>query len=110
MGPEAGQADFDAYRRTLAEGARDSGMDRARRADPDTFDEALRAIRTLAASGLEFAADEVRILTTPTSSTGVLGAAFRQAHKLGWIRPVGARASRLASRHAGLQRTWRGAS
>jgi hypothetical protein len=101
---------LDLYRRSAAETARDAGLAAAHRGDPDTFAEALQTIKVLAELGREFCADDVRTWTTPTTSTGVMGSAFREAHRRGWIVPVGVTVARSVSRRRGLQRTWRGSS
>jgi len=101
------QTTLDTYRQELAEAAAESGMERSRTADLDGHAEALELIRELAWAGVTFDADDVRgrqRIGTPT----VLGAAFREACRRGWIEPVAVGSSRSPSRHGSLQRRWRG--
>jgi hypothetical protein len=69
-----------------------------------------QAIRDLAAAGLEFTAEDVRVrvgvLAAPPQA---LGALFNAARRAGTIVPVGYATATRAERHGGLLRVWRGA-
>jgi hypothetical protein len=105
----AQQYDFDSYRRSLAERARDAGLQSVGQSDPDLLDEAVAVIRELAHSGDLFSADHVRA-RLPAGSSKALGAAFRKAAQEGIIMPAGVTVSDAVSRRRGLQWQWVGAS
>lgn len=80
-------------------------------ADEPWMDAALRVIRSLARTGCDFGADEMRdepyCLTDPDSPAR-WGAAFRAAQSRGWIELVGHRRSNTPSRAGGALAIWRG--
>jgi hypothetical protein len=94
---EAGRAARD---RGLASAVDSSGGDWDLRA-------ALNCIRTLASSGRDFGADDLRELL-PAVGSQTIGAAFNVAARRKIIRCVGYWQSTTASRRAGLIRVWRG--
>jgi hypothetical protein len=67
----------------------------------------VNCIRTLAATGREFTADDVRPLL-PSVGPQTIGAGFRRAVARGLIEPTGYRQSTTPSRHASVVRVWRG--
>ena len=87
--------------RAVAVALRDAGQQAA-------TDRALvdAAIRTLAASGREFSANEARTLHGVTGP--VVGAAFTAARKAGLIRAIGFTTSDEPGTHAHPVRTWLG--
>lgn len=91
--------------RRLSIVAKDTGLESARRGDPDGYSLAIDTIRRLIASGVEISADDVRRETIIGSSA--VGAAFGHLSKCGEIVCTGYRVSASPSRKQGLQRTWR---
>jgi hypothetical protein len=79
--------------------------------DPWWADGALRAIETLAAAGVIFSVESLRVdpfsLPDPPHPSH-WGAIFAKARTEGVIKPVGYIASRTPSRNGGVQRLWRG--
>jgi hypothetical protein len=70
---------------------------------------ALQAVETLARSGVEFTADDVRDMgVTEPDHPNRWGGVFLAASRGGLIEPVGARRSTRGPRNASLVRVWRG--
>lgn len=99
-------------RETKVEMPSADGVERARRnADPWWTSCTMAAIRAEAASGRIFEPEDLRDrygLVEPDHPSR-WGAAFRQAHRAGIIRPAGAVSSRRRERAGSLTRTWVGA-
>ena len=89
-----------------------AGADRAdKNADNWWRSCALRAVETLAASGREFTADDVRDLGVPEpDQPNRWGGLFLAASRAGTVVCVGARRSTRGARNASLTRVWRGAA
>jgi len=66
------------------------------------------AIEYLAATDVEFTADDLRDLVPAPDHPARVGARFSAAMKAGLIRPTGYAISRSTTRHAGVLRTWVG--
>lgn len=96
------------YGDSLSGAVRDVGAQQALSFDPIWADAAQEALAELAASGVEFTADDLRDLAGEPESSGALGAVFRGAAAAGRIRLVGYRRSRRLLRHAGILGVWRG--
>jgi hypothetical protein len=105
--PSLFDADIDEGRRR-----RDDGMRAALHSSDIGWKSAAEsAIRELAATGLEFDAEDVRArVGVIASSPQALGAFFNAARRAGTIEPVGYRTATRPERHGGLLRTWRGAA
>lgn len=85
---------------------RDQGMAAAAEARPDDRARVDAAIRTLAATGKPFSANDARDLHGVTG--GVVGAAFTAARKAGLIRAVGDEGSNSESTHGHRIYRWVG--
>jgi hypothetical protein len=96
------------YGAGLAEAVRDVGVQAALNFDSEWRDAAQEALAELAASGLEFTADDLRDRVGEPMSPNALGAAIRAASAADLIRHVGYRRSRRISRHAGVIGVWKG--
>lgn len=100
---------LDEYATQLADAARDAGHALARSAQPHEWaDGAAQAINRLAASHVEFTAEDVTKIVGPGPGPGSVGAAIRKASVAGQIFVVGFARSKRPSRRGGLQLTWRG--
>jgi hypothetical protein len=97
---------LDEYAAGLASAAREAGLERARRGDPDGFDLAVGIIRRLAWSGETFTADTVR--SEILIASNAVGTAFAHLRCKGVIESVGYTTSTATSRHGGTLRLWRG--
>lgn len=104
----AEESHLDAYRAEVIFAVRDAGEQQALGFDRAWADAAEEALERLASAGYEFTADDLIAEVGSPSSPGATGAAFAKASSAGLIRAVGVRTSRRISRHAGLQRVWRG--
>jgi len=88
---------------------RDRGMALVDEAEPDAWKaKADAAIRSLAASGAEFGAEEVRAIAGSPEHPNAFGSRFLQAAKRGLIRKVGYRNSSRPSLHAHPVAVWVG--
>ena len=74
--------------------------------DLDWPTDALNMLTAYAASGLTFSSDDLRQSMRPAPSPAQVGTAFREAHRLGIIRPTGYKESSTPSRRHGVIRTW----
>jgi hypothetical protein len=87
-----------------------TGMERADNAEPVEWkDAADAAIAQLAASGVEFTADDIRAICGPPSRPNAVGSRFQAAARRGLIRMVGTRIATRPSLQSCLVRVWRGA-
>ena len=76
--------------------------------DLDWPKDALNILTAYAASGLVFSSDDLRNSLRPAPNPAQVGTAFREAHRLGIIRPTGYKESSIPSRRHGVIRVWRG--
>ena len=74
--------------------------------DLDWSTDALAMIEAYAASGLTFSAEDLRDSMRPAPNPAQVGTAFREAHRLGIIRPTGYKESSTPSRRHGVIRVW----
>lgn len=74
------------------------------------LERALDTIRMLAATGMQFDAQDVRLETGEPPTPAAMGAAFRAASRAHEIRPCGVRCSTRIQRKGGLVRLWEGAT
>jgi len=76
-------------------------------ADESWPDDALDAIVELADAYAEISADDLRTYMRPAPSPAMVGSAFAEAKRLGYIEPVDFRPSTSRSRRSGRSLTWR---
>ena len=74
--------------------------------DTAWIDDAMNMLTAYAASGLVFSSDDLRQSMRPAPNPAQVGTAFREAHRLGIIRPTGYKESTTPSRRHGVIRTW----
>ena len=74
--------------------------------DTAWIEDALNMLTAYAASGLMFSAEDLRDSMRPAPNPAQVGTAFREAHRLGIIRPTGYKESSTPSRRHGVIRTW----
>jgi hypothetical protein len=95
--------DLTSYRDDQVQRGRETGLETARRGDPDGFALAFESIRELAALGSEFTADDVINI-----GSNAKGSAFSYLRGLGVIESVGFTTSKSVTRHGSIVRIWRG--
>lgn len=78
--------------------------------DLDWPKDAINMLTAYAKSGLVFSAEDLRESMRPAPSPSQVGTAFREAHRLGIIRPTGYKESSTPSRKGGVIRQWRAAT
>lgn len=78
--------------------------------DLDWHTDALNMIRSFAASGLRFTADDLRKSIRPAPQPNDIGTVFRTARTLGIITCTGYTESKAKSRKNGVIRIWERAS
>lgn len=105
-GPIDGQLDL------MSSVAPEDAYDGAQRADDNAEigwrEAALIEIKTLARSGYEFTADDVRAKVGEPDVANRWGGVFLAASRAGLIETVAVRSSATKTRHAGMVRVWRG--
>jgi hypothetical protein len=74
----------------------------------DWADVAMTVLEHMAAAGVEFDADELRLRAGEPPSPGAIGAVFRLAARRGIIRRVDVRRSTRVRRRGGFISVWRG--
>ncbi len=84
------------------------GVRRATQADPGWLPLAIEAVRELAATGEVFDADVLCARVGEPPSAPLMGAAFRVAHRHGWIELAGVGTSCRPQAHNRMTRMWRG--
>jgi hypothetical protein len=96
---------------TLGQELRDRGVERVLAHEEEVYKHrTLGVIAAFALTGEDFTADDVRaVVGDPPHHPNVLSALFRKARQIGIIVPVGIGTAQRKSRHAGLNRVWRGA-
>ncbi|MEX0756118.1 MAG: hypothetical protein WD556_13565 [Actinomycetota bacterium] len=99
---------LDDYMERIAERRRETGLDSARRADPDWAAQARALISDFAQRGDPFTTDDVAAHLPPAPGPGALGAAIRGARARRQITCVGRRVSTRPTRHGGEIRVWMG--
>jgi len=91
------------YRDQLSERAKSTGLEAARRGDPEAFAMAVQAIRDAAEEFGEFTSDDLRW----SMRGGEVGAAFAHLRRLGEIEVCGHATSKRQLSHGRLLRVWR---
>lgn len=90
------------------EARRDRGMARVLDAAAEWREDALVAIRGLAAEGAPFTAEDVRAIVGDPPRPNAMGAVFHLAARRRWIRKVGYRPATRPSLHATDLAVWEG--
>jgi hypothetical protein len=96
------------YGAGLADTVRDVGAQTALDFASEWSGAAAKALRTLAAGGSAFSAEDVRDLVGDPPTPNAFGALFLTASRAGLIEPVGIAKSRRIQRHSSWIRMWRG--
>lgn len=87
---------------------RDVGMAKVLDASEEWRDDAMIAIRGLAAERAPFTAEDVRAIVGDPPRPNAMGAVFHLAARRGWIRKVGYRKATRPSLHATELAVWEG--
>ena len=74
--------------------------------DADWMDDAIATILGIAQSQEVLSADDLRRELRPAPHSSMVGTAFKEAHRLGYIERVGDKNSSAKSRNGSMIRTW----